>query len=200
MLPLIPEIDLNALKINRYLQTELSETYLHHDPDELIQLRACPGLSQQLVMNDSHEHDAEGHVTESAENRVHMNHRRMEKLNLIAGDMEEPDYFGAEQPKQLMLVWGSVTEAAKTAVEQLNQHGHELGLLAFGDLYPLPQQQLFKWHQAQVPMFTVEGNYQGQLAQLIARETGIWIENSILKFDGRPFTPEYIAEAYKEMI
>lgn len=197
---LIPNIDLNRLQINRYLHTEISDDYLHHDPEELVQLRACPGLSQQIVMNDSHEHDPEGHVTESAENRIHMNHRRMEKLSLIASDLEEPDYFGAETPKQLMLVWGSVTEAAKAAVTLLNEQGHDLGLLAFGDLYPLPQQQLFKWHSAKVPMFTVEGNYQGQLAQLIARETGIWIENSILKFDGRPFTPEYIAEAYKEMI
>lgn len=196
----VPAFDLNALKIDRNLQTEPTADYQHHHPDLVIQPRACPGLSTQIVMNDSHEHDPEGHVTESAENRVHMNHRRMEKLSYIVEEIDEPEYDGPETPERLMLVWGSVTEAAKEAVRQLNTEGHSLGLLSFGDLYPLPQQELFKWHAKHIPMFTVEGNYQGQLAQLIARETGIWIEDSILKFDGRPFTPDYIIEAYKELI
>jgi 2-oxoglutarate ferredoxin oxidoreductase subunit alpha len=40
----------------------------------------------------------------------------------------------------------------------------------------------------------VEQNSTGQLAALIREHTGIEIKEKILKYDGRPFFPEEIAE------
>lgn len=196
----IPAFDLRSLENERFLLTHTQEDYQHYSQNELVQFRACPGLTDQLVMNDSHEHDAYGHVTESAENRTHMNHRRMQKLDLIAQEMKEPEFYGSESAKTMLLAWGSVTTAAKQAIATLKNEGFDIGLLAFGDLYPLPQAQLNLWRQKNVRFITVEGNYQAQLAQLIARETGFFIEESILKFDGRPFAPDYIVDAFKELI
>lgn len=196
----IPAFDLKTLEIQRHLTTAFDEDYRHYDLDSLIQDRACPGFSEQLVMNDSHEHDEYGHVTESGENRIEMNHRRMQKLELIEADMSEPEYIGAEAPEHIFLAWGSVTEAVKESVRQLNASGQSVGALSFGDLYPLPKKAISEWQSKKVHFINVEGNYQGQLAQLIAREMGIMIEDSILKFDGRQFTPDYIAESFKELI
>jgi pyruvate/2-oxoacid:ferredoxin oxidoreductase alpha subunit len=49
-------------------------------------------------------------------------------------------------------------------------------------------------------LINVEGNYQGQLRQLIAREIHHPIRHSILKYDGRQFSPNYILAAYEEMM
>lgn len=202
----VPAFDLKSLEIQRHLLREAPaddpdfEDYRHHDLDALIQDRACPGLTDLLVMNDSHEHDEYGHVTESADNRIHMNHRRMQKLDLIETEMIEPTYAGSEAPDHVLLSWGSVTEAALEAVRQLEEEGFAIGSLAFGDLYPLPKASLLAWQAKGVHFINVEGNYQGQLAQLIARELCIPVEDSILKFDGRQFTPDYIVEAFKELI
>ena len=45
----------------------------------------------------------------------------------------------------------------------------------------------------------IENNPNGQLANLIAQETGIMIENKLLKYDGRPFFREEIISALKKL-
>lgn len=196
----IPAFDLESLKVERFLQKEFDEDYIHYDLSTLVQDRACPGLSPIVVMNDSHEHDPHSHVTESAENRIAMNHRRMEKLELIEEEMEEPIFTGHPNPEYMLISWGSVTAMTEAAAHMLGEMNIPVAALSFGDLYPLPKKTLEHWKNKNIQWITVEGNYQGQLAQLIARETGHKIEDSILKFDGRQFTPEYIVEAFKELI
>ena len=44
----------------------------------------------------------------------------------------------------------------------------------------------------------IENNPNGQLANLIAQETGIMIKNKLLKYDGRPFFREEIISALKK--
>ena len=47
---------------------------------------------------------------------------------------------------------------------------------------------------------TVENNAAGQLAKLLRRETGIKVDDSILKFDGRPFNLDDLSARVKELI
>jgi len=47
-------------------------------------------------------------------------------------------------------------------------------------------------------IISVEGNATGQLTRLIRQETGIAIERVVCKYDGRPFSPEYIVNGVKE--
>jgi len=49
-------------------------------------------------------------------------------------------------------------------------------------------------------VFVIESNATGQLARLMRAETGIKAHKSILKFDGRPFTPAYIVNALKKEV
>jgi len=46
--------------------------------------------------------------------------------------------------------------------------------------------------------YVIENNATGQLARLIKAETGYDVSGKILKFDGRPFTPAYIAKAIRK--
>ncbi|MDO8716147.1 MAG: hypothetical protein Q7J73_05000, partial [Dehalococcoidales bacterium] len=41
--------------------------------------------------------------------------------------------------------------------------------------------------------YVIENNATGQLSHLVRAETGYKVTGRILKYDGRPFTPAYIA-------
>jgi len=45
----------------------------------------------------------------------------------------------------------------------------------------------------------VEGNATGQMAFLLEAHTGVKIDHHIRKYDGRPFSPEYILARLKEV-
>jgi 2-oxoglutarate ferredoxin oxidoreductase subunit alpha len=68
--------------------------------------------------------------------------------------------------------------------------------LSFTDLYPFATstEQILRDRR----MVAVEGNYSSQLAQLLRMKTGVSIDSSINRYDGRPFSPEEIAERVKE--
>jgi len=40
----------------------------------------------------------------------------------------------------------------------------------------------------------------GQMARLVRQETGIRLEHFISKYDGRPFSPEYIVRGVREVL
>jgi 2-oxoglutarate ferredoxin oxidoreductase subunit alpha len=46
----------------------------------------------------------------------------------------------------------------------------------------------------------IENNATGQLAQLITAKTGIRVGGTVLKFDGHPFSPEYIVRELKKEV
>lgn len=195
----VPKFELEALKIERHINEKPPSDYAHYAMDYSLG-RAIPGLSDVCVMNDSHEHNVYGQVDETSENRIAMNIRRLSKLADMSEVVMEPEYIGASDPTVVCLAWGSVTEVLRDAVCQLNAKDEAVAGLLFSDLFPLPQEKLMALKQKGVRFVTVEGNSEGQLAQLIARETGLLIEESILKFDGRQMTPHYILEAYSEVI
>lgn len=196
----VREPDLKSLKIESYLLKEAREDYRHYDLRALIQERAVPGMTSLIVMNDSHEHNEHGGVTESAENRVAMNNRRMAKLKEIEKEMAEPRWIGNPEARDVLICWGSTAGVIETVVDTLTAEGRVIGALIFGDLYPLPSKTLKTLIEAGVRLINVEGNHQGQLRQLIARELAHPIHHSILKYDGRPFSPGYILKAYEEVL
>lgn len=55
----------------------------------------------------------------------------MNKINEIQGSDYKPfNYYGAENAKYVIVAMGSVTATIKTVVEDLNKHGHSVGLIA----------------------------------------------------------------------
>ncbi len=59
-------------------------------------------------MIDSDEHNEYGHITESAEVRTCMMDKPMRKLEGVKTEIQEPDYFGLEDPEVLLVGWGSM--------------------------------------------------------------------------------------------
>jgi 2-oxoglutarate ferredoxin oxidoreductase subunit alpha len=71
-------------------------------------------------------------------------------------------------------------------------------MLHFNELWPFPAKAVAEAISKARNSHAIENNATGQLARLIKAETGYDVGGRILKFDGRPFTPAYIAEAVKK--
>jgi len=72
-----------------------------------------------------------------------------------------------------------------------------VSILNLSWLWPFPKDQVKKVIESSRNVVVIEGNYLGQLAGLIAQETGVMIKERYHRFDGRPFYPEEIVTFVK---
>jgi 2-oxoglutarate ferredoxin oxidoreductase subunit alpha len=201
----IPPYDFDKVSIDRHLAAaeELTgERYKRHRLTESgISPRIIPGkIPGTVVLSDSHEHNEYGHISEGIDNRIAMMEKRMKKLEGIAAEIQEPNYFGVEEPEYLLLGWGSTEGSLREAVELLTQEGISIGALVFGDLYPLPTKLLMKYANIAKKLINVEQNFTGQLARLIRQETCINMTTSILNYSGRQIDSYTIAARIKKEV
>lgn len=202
----IPEFDLSKVKIHRNIAgeeaLESDGSYKRYKLTENgISPRILPGqFENAVVLIDSDEHTEDSQITESDQVRTEQMDKRMRKLELLKEELIEPDYFGVETPEVLLLAWGSLEGPVEEAVNLLKDEGYSVGALVFGDLYPLPTKLLEKYSTLAKKLVNVEQNFNGQLAKLIRMETGISINNSILKYDGRQLSSEEIYSRLKKEV
>ncbi len=202
----VPKFNLDSLNIERHISgAEVlapEEEYKRYKLTENgISPRLLPGkVPGQIVLVDSDEHSEDSHITESSEVRNQQMEKRMKKLNLLKEELLEPEYFGVETPEVLLLGWGSTYGSLKEAVDMLNEDGLKVGALSFGDIYPLPEKLLTKYSKEAKLLINVEQNFTGQLAKLIAQETGLMMNKSILKYDGRQLNPVEIYNSVKSEV
>ena len=80
----------------------------------------------------------------------------------------------------------------------LDSEGISANVLQLAELWPFPADEVKSSLEGAARSIVIENNATGQLANLIRAQTGIKV-SSILKFDGRPFSPRYIVgEVRKE--
>mgnify|MGYP003762359385 CR=1 FL=1 len=203
----IPMYDLSKVKIERHIASEKdissNEEYKRYKvTDNGISKRLIPGNAlNQVVIIDSDEHTEEGHITEDGEVRNAQMEKRFRKINsIVEDDLEEPEYFGSDSIDMLLVGWGSTYGALKDAVILLNDSGIKAGALSFGDIYPLPQKKLREYKAKAKKIINVEQNFTGQFGKLITQETGILMDYSILKYDGREIIGSEIADKVKKEV
>jgi 2-oxoglutarate/2-oxoacid ferredoxin oxidoreductase subunit alpha len=163
-----------------------------------ISPRLIPGKTKNFVTLDSDEHDERGWITESAEMRVKMVDKRMSKLEKLQLELQEPEYFGAENCEILLLGWGSTYGPIMEAVKRLNEKKGKYGALVFGDIFPLPKNLLEEKAASAKKIINIEQNATGQLAGLIREQTGIACTSSVLKYDGRQISVDEIVDRLRK--
>ena len=86
------------------------------------------------------------------------------------------------------------------AVEILNKDGLSVKGLHLSQLWPFPGQHLLDNFKGIKRWGVVEGNYTGQLARLIQMEMQRKPNGLFLKYTGRPFLPEEIADSFRKEV
>lgn len=193
-------VDFSSVKIDR------GSTMTREDLDRLtdgykrfqltetgISPRALPGQHPAAVFSStSDEHDEEGHFSEGIENRRRMMQKRMRKLEQARKEMRAPKRYGSPEAETTLVCWGSTFGPCKEAADQINAAGGSANVLQFVDLWPVPEEEAAAALGKCRRTVAVEQNYTSQLAGLLRMTTGIEVDGTINKYDGRPFAPEEI--------
>jgi 2-oxoglutarate ferredoxin oxidoreductase subunit alpha len=157
-----------------------------------ISPRLLPGLSEHLVVADSHEHIENGHMTEDLTIRPKMNDKRLRKGKGLAAEVTPPGYQGDKDPDLLLVSWGSSKGAVEEATSLLRSKDNKTAALHFSQVWPMVPKHFLEHLQKAGEVVCVESNATGQLARVIRRETGFVIQKHVLRYDGLVLTPEYI--------
>jgi 2-oxoglutarate/2-oxoacid ferredoxin oxidoreductase subunit alpha len=160
--------------------------------DSGVSPRRLPGFGPELVVADSDEHTSDGHLTEDLEVRVKMHDKRLRKLKSMAPEMNGVTTAGPADAPVALLCWGSSFGPAKEAIERLNREKTPVRLVHLSELWPFPKDAVAKALEGVQKLIGVEANASGQLNRLLRQETGSGADRLVLRYDGRPFTPEYI--------
>ena len=199
----VDNLDLRNIKLDRgHISTDQdmpgSRTYKRYALSESgISPRIFPGHPEAVVYADSDEHTEEGHITESAIVRKQMVRKRMKKLEGLRREIGPPEIYPAGNAGLTLLGWGSTHGVIKEAVDTLNQNGVTARMMHYSELFP------FDIRHAPMPLLekskiiAVENNFSGQFADFFSAQTGLSIDQRILKYDGRPFTSHEIIEQIK---
>lgn len=156
--------------------------------------RAVPNFGEGIVCVDSDEHDEHGYITEDFDMREKMVKKRMNKLELIETQILEPYFVGEEYYKSLIISWGSNFNVIKESIKGKN----DFALLHFTQVYPISKTIFDYTHKAE-RLIIIEQNATSEFEKLLKRETGITINERLLKFSGEPFSVEEI-KAFLEKI
>ena len=149
-------------------------------------------------MTDSDENNEEGHAIEDAETRTQMVQKRLRKLFSLRKEMAPPQLHGPKRAETTLIGWGSTGGAIGEAVDNLRKEGLSVNWLHLNELWPFPAQEVADVLDRSQRNYVIENNATGQLARLIRAETGKKASGTILKYDGRPFTPAYIVREVKK--
>jgi len=171
-------------KLERYKRYEITASG--------VSPRAFPLQSTALVVADSDEHNMEGHLIEDAETRTAMMLKRQSKLEGLKKEISGPRTYGPAQAQITLIGWGSTLGALRETVDAAAQDGLSVNLVHFSEIWPFPDEAATMALRGAKRTFAVENNATAQFARLLRAETGHQVSGSILKFDGRPFTPAHI--------
>lgn len=168
--------------------------------DDGISLRSIPGTPDHLFLANSDEHNEAGFTDESSANRQKMMDKRHQKLLTAVEDLPMPFVHGPEEADVTLVGWGSTMGAILDAMRLLEERGIHANFLRIVVLSPFPTDYVKSILEKSGTTVLIENNSQGQLGALIREHTGIDIDYHVLKYDGRPFFPEEVAEKIEHIL
>jgi 2-oxoglutarate ferredoxin oxidoreductase subunit alpha len=179
------ELDALEGRFKRYAFTETG-----------ISPRAIPGHPKGVFQACSDEHDEYGTFEdEDAENRTKMVEKRYQKWYTALGDMRLPHRYGPAEADITLVCWGSTYGAAYEAVNRLNaEDGARANMIHFTDLWPMSEEVVRPILAGAKRLVDVESNITGQFARHLRTQTGVHVQERILRYDGRPITSQYILD------
>jgi 2-oxoglutarate ferredoxin oxidoreductase subunit alpha len=159
-----------------------------------ISERVFPGTPNGNHVASSYEHDERGFSTESFVMRTKQVDKRAAKLKAILKEMPLPAVYGPHDAEVTLLGWGSMKLPALDALPLLEKAGIKANFIHFTHLFPLDGRMVKKLLKKSKKLVIVENNSTAQLAGLLRQYAAVKMDATLLKYDGRPFFPEQIAE------
>jgi 2-oxoglutarate ferredoxin oxidoreductase subunit alpha len=193
-----PPLDRALRPVDRFVLADPPVSYQRYQVTASgVSPRAVPG-SGTFVVCDSDEHDESGHLSEDFDARTRLQDKRMRKENGLLDDFLPPEYYGPEDPQQILLAWGSTYMPCREAVDILKGQNRSVGMVHFAQVWPiradLARSALRIDNGGNGPPITsVEANATGQFASVL-RDVGVVTQcRLMLRYDGLSFSADEIA-------
>jgi len=160
----------------RYLDTETGVSPLAFPPD-----------ADAVIKANSYQHDEAGITIEDADTTVKMLNKILRKEKYLLSELDNYEsvrVYGRQDSETALLCWGSNKGACVEAARKFS-----LKVVQPIALHPFPAGQFKKAMVGVKKLITVENNATAQLVRLI-NKYGFDADEKILRYDGRPFTPD----------
>ncbi len=159
--------------------------------------RSVPGAIEAPVRATSYEHDEYGITTEEPEKIVAMMEKRLRKaetIRKVVMELEPLSIYGDPEADRVIVSWGSTKGAILDAMKHLD--GWKFVKINY--IEPFPSSRFLHEVEDAKRVVIVENSSTGQIGRIIAENTGFITEDKILRYDARPFTPEFILRRLKK--
>jgi 2-oxoglutarate ferredoxin oxidoreductase subunit alpha len=165
-------------------------------PDGISPL-AFPGTKNAVVKVNSYVHEEDGITSEEGDVTVRMTRKRIRKEGQVRRAMQEyPAVIvdGVPNAKTALISWGSTKGVCNEVALRLGLRSVRPVVLA-----PFPVEQVKRALDGVQRLIIVEENATSQLAGLTSHY-GIHPDETILRYDGRPFTFEDLLAKVQEVM
>ena len=179
-----------------------------------ISHRWLPGSSKAIYFANGDEHTEDGSLTEEAGPSKLMIEKRIKKSKQILKDLPDPKIY----------TFDKVADEVQGLPENNILPNYKVGIIGFGStknpvldsldlmqnpeiaylnveyIYPLKTEKIEEFFEKCEKVLLVEGNYNGQLGQIIEAETKLEFDEKLLKWDGRTIFIEEVIEKVEGML
>ncbi|MDP4008678.1 MAG: 2-oxoacid:acceptor oxidoreductase subunit alpha [Candidatus Peregrinibacteria bacterium] len=218
----VPVFKQGEIPIERGLVTDEAELATLESADRFritengISKRWVPGSTKTFYFGNGDEHKEDGRLTEEAYAAAAMYAKRIRKMDAILEALPEPVVYGFDPDSGTVcdvstpgkghadaclsfIGWGSTKSTMIDVIEECEKQGVKVNYLHYEYLYPLKTSVLKQFIKANGNVCLIEGNYTGQLGDLIKlklqdEEVLFKFKKQFFKYNGRPFFLEEVME------
>ncbi len=162
--------------------------------------RSLPGMKGGMFVVATDEHDETGEIVEAADNREAMMVKRMRKLDVVAKEVPGPTLYGPRDGDLTLVCFGSTKGPVLETFRDFERNQLKVNMLHFVHMHPFPAGDAAAKLKECKKIAVIEANYTGQLEAMIAQHTGVRPAHSFRRWDGRPFSPEWILARVQEVL
>jgi 2-oxoglutarate ferredoxin oxidoreductase subunit alpha len=193
------QIDRGQLLTKKELDALEGEYLRYAYTESGVSPRALPGHPHAVFQATGNEHTPDGHLTEEIEPRRLQVEKRLKKLDTAREGIQGPVLYGPNRAEMTLIGWGSSYGPLREAVDVLNAEGGSANMLHITEVWPFPTKAVREALAKARRKVMVEGNATGQMSQLLEAHAGVKLDHHIRRYDGRPFSPQYILERLEEV-
>ncbi len=172
-----------------------------------VSMRWLPGSSKTGYYGNGDEHKEDGTLTEHGPECAAMQEKRLRKMATLKNSLPDPKIYGPKSGADISFIgWGSSKSVMIDAIEEAKSinrsRGGKKGLtvnyLHYEYLWPLKEKPAIQFLKNNKNVHILEGNHQGQLANMIEGATHLKFKGRLLKYDGRHFFLEDVIDYVKK--
>lgn len=164
-----------------------------------VSFRTLPG-GKGVFRAPSYEHDEYGWNNEEIWIRNMMADKRMRKAEHILKEIPDPKTYGDADPDITIISCGSTKGAVLDAIKFLRKDRIKANLVHLNFISPFKKDAVTRLIKKAKKTIIVEQNKTLQFAGIIKENTGLDIDYSFSKYDGRQMLPHEIYDRIKEVL